>query len=652
MMKTLILAINSKYIHAALAPWYLKAAVRAYNEASVTLSVPSRFSQSSSGSRLIETHRGKKIFLQPKNFLLRRYNEASVSFTKPLRFSQPSSGSRLQSRLNPGRILLKEPEIFETNINRPAAEILTEIQQRQPELLAICCYIWNMTLVEELLAELPRLLPNCLIVLGGPEVSFNGQERLKELPMVDYVVCGEGEGPFVELLSLLARHSGCRAAADLAAIPGLAWRKGGLALQNPVAEAKGEPPDPFLPEYMEQLAGRMVYTETTRGCPFSCGFCLSGRRGNVRYFDLERAKGNLLKLAGSGSKTIKLVDRTFNCHPARSREIIRFLLAARNSGQIPADVCFHFEVAADLFDEETIELLQKAPDGLIQMEVGLQSFQEQTLAAVSRKTDLRKVKENFRELKKGNNIHLHLDLIAGLPEEDYETFGCSFDQAFDLQPHMLQLGFLKLLHGSRLRKQSSRYGIEFDARPPYTVRRTNWLNEADLAALKLCEDALDRLYNSGRFPTTINYLLAAGQVRPFQLFSDIGCFIGSSVGMALETYIEAILEFGGRLPGVEKATLRDCLVIDWLQTNHVGLLPRCLQVEDPLNGRVGRILERLDKQKGIASSPALGTRRRYGFGLLYGRNQVRVALADYCRPRPFLGNYPLKILDINEVISG
>ncbi|MEL7624188.1 MAG: DUF4080 domain-containing protein [Clostridiales bacterium] len=564
-------------------------------------------------------------------------------------------------RFSPSRAgLLAEPEILETNINRPAAEILKEIQQRQPELLAICCYIWNMTLVEELLAELPRLLPDCFIVLGGPEVSFNARERLNQLPMVDYVICGEGEGSFVELLSLLTGRIGRTGhigyakagleAAALAAIPGLTWRKEGIALQNPIKEAKEEPPDPFLPEYMEQVAGRMVYVETTRGCPFSCGFCLSGRRGNVRYFDLNKAKENLLKLAGSGSRTIKLVDRTFNCHPARSREIIRFLLVGRNSGQIPPDICFHFEVAADLFDGETIELLKEAPQGLFQMEVGLQSFQEKTLTAVSRKTDLRKVKENFRQLRKGNNIHLHLDLIAGLPEEDYETFGHSFDQAFDLQPHMLQLGFLKLLHGSRLRKQSLQHGVEFDPRPPYTVRRTNWLNESDLAALQLCEDALDRLYNSGRFPATLNYLLAASQSRPFQLFSDIGCFIGSSVGMALENYIGAILEFGERLPGVKKAILRDCLVMDWLQTNHVGLLPRCLQIEDPLNGQVGRILERLDKEKGVRHNPALGTRRRYGFGLLYGREQVQVALADYRRPRPFLGNYPIKILNINEII--
>jgi hypothetical protein len=304
-------------------------------------------------------------------------------------------------------------------------------------------------------------------------------------------------------------------------------------------------------------------------------------------------------------------------------------------------------VAADLFDRQTVDLLQKASPGLFQLEAGLQSFQEKTLAAVSRKTNLAKVKANLLQLRAGNNIHLHVDLIAGLPEEDYETFGDSFDQAFALRPHMLQLGFLKLLHGSRLRRQCRQYGIAFSLRPPYAVRRTNWLTEADLAALALCEDALDRLYNSGRFPATLDYLLMAGGLRPFRLFSSLGRQTGSSVGMALEAYLEAVLTFGGGLVGVDRGVLRDCLVMDWLQTNHVGVLPRPLQVADPLNAQVGRALEKQAKQK--KTPPALGTRRPYGFGLLYGQEAVRVAVADYCRPRPFLGNYPLRLLSPAEV---
>ena len=676
-MKTLILAINAKYTHTALAPWYLKSAVRAYNAA------------------------------------------------------------------------LTEPEILETNINRPQEEILTEIEATGPDVLAVSCYIWNIALVGQLLAELARRLPDCIIVLGGPEVSFNADERLNEMPTVDYIICGEGEAPFVQLLTLLqdsfrvaAGDDPARAVesaeaaksvadqpdlvAALADIPGLAWRCGesvvlnpqrdsaiglpesGAGLLNPQQKGMGDtpesgadPPDPFLPEYGEKNTGRMAYVETSRGCPFSCGFCLSGQAGNVRYFDLEQAKHNLIKLANSGAKTVKLVDRTFNCNPARSRELIRFLRESHDAGTVPASVCFHFEVAADLFDLETVELLKSAPPGLFQLETGVQSFHEETLEAISRKTDLAKVRENFLQLRENNNIHLHLDLIAGLPFEDYDTFGNSFDQAFALSPHMLQLGFLKLLHGSRLRKDSLLYGIVYDSQPPYRVQRTNWLDERELADLALCEDALDRLYNSGRFPATVKWLLnggnaasleAVGMQSPFQLFSAAGRFIGSSAGMPLEAYIAGVMAFGSSLSGASKAraaghadgadanceaneVLRDCLVADWLQTNHVGVLPLCLQKPDPLSGKVERALadayRKTDaRQKanayqktganssGSAFSPvsedaivSLGTRRPYGFGLLYGGGRTQVALADYRQPRPFLGYYPLRLIDVQEVLN-
>ena len=385
----------------------------------------------------------------------------------------------------------------------------------------------------------------------------------------------------------------------------------------------------------------MVYLETSRGCPFSCGFCLSGRPSGVRAFDTKQAKRNLIQLAHTGAKTVKLVDRTFNCHPARSRELIHFLLESRESGAIPSTVCFHLEVAADLFDRETIGLLRAAPAGLFQLEIGIQSFREETLEAVGRKTDLDKVRKNVWLLREKNNIHLHLDLIAGLPGESYESFGRSFDEAAALSPHMLQLGFLKLLHGSRLREQSGRYGIVFDPQPPYRVCRTTWIDERELAALEACEDALDRLYNSGRFPSTWEYMRAAAGFTPFPFFSAIGGFIGPSAGMPLETYIGKILAFGGSLPGADREILRDHLVVDWLGANRIGVLPVVLKRDDPLNGRMEKALERWNKDS--AGVPGLGTRRAYGFGLLYGSGKTRVALADYRLPKPVLGAYPLRI---------
>ena len=663
-MKTVILAINAKYIHTALAPWYLKAAVRAAN------------------------------------------TEHAAS--------------------------IPEPEVLETHINRRPDEILAAIIEARPDILAVSCYIWNIVLVEQLLAEVSRLLPSCILILGGPEVSYNSADRLRDLPMVDFVVCGEGEGPFVLLMTALHQcqsgvgrapgeskpscegkppdetKSSCEGKPpdetkppceempsdaglpDISAfsrawsqIPGLTWRDGDQIVCNPVAEAAGDPPDPCLPAYRAQVAGRIVYLETSRGCPFDCGFCLSGRPGQVRHFDQDKAKRDLVMLAQTGTDTVKLVDRTWNCHPQRCREMIRFLLEANERGDIPADVRFHFEVAADLFDRDTLDLLIQAPTGLFQLEIGLQSFHAPTLEAIGRKTDMDRAKETIRRLRQPNHIHLHLDLIAGLPEEDLRTFAHSFDEAYALAPHMLQLGFLKLLHGSRLREQCRQYGIAYDPRPPYRVRRTNWLSESDLEGLARCEGVLGRLYNSGRFPATCARLLGTAPdvdiadspaimvaafspvdsrtdpavSSPFQLFFDMGRFIGDVSAMSLETFILRILAYvdsvSGGLSHTERddlrETLRDCLVIDWLQTNPVGVLPLCLQREDRLNAKVRQALARRYQKEDIP--PALGLRRPYGFGLLYGGGKTRIALADYRQPRPALGNYPLRIIDA-AAISG
>lgn len=662
-MKALIVSINAKYVHASLSPWYLKAASL----------------------------------------------EAGAARTRPAREEEREAW---------------QVEVLESNINRPAAETAERILEEQPALLAFCCYIWNMNRVEETLAELAGKLADCRIVLGGPEVSFDGPERLAEIPAADYILRGEGEGSFPLLLKAVGAERA--AAAEIAAagpdsagdtlplagpalrdIPGLCWRWNGRIFANPVNEAAGDPPDPYTAEFLERLGGRIVYLETTRGCPFSCGFCLSGRPGNTRFFDLDRAKRQILLLANSGSKTIKLVDRTFNCDPRRSAELIGFILSRseaadpgvkelRAAGEwIPAGVCFHFEVAADLFREDSLALLERAPAGLFQLEVGLQSFREETLAAVSRVTDLKKVEENFRRLLSFGNMHLHLDLIAGLPGEDYESFGQSFDRAFALRPHMLQLGFLKLLRGSRLRAEAERNQTAYDSRPPYAVRSTAWLSEEELAKLSLCEDALDRLYNSGRFPRTVEYLLASSRLRPFCLFSRFGRYTGNGAGMPLERYISRIYSFGCGLPGTERDKLRDALVLDWLSNNNTGRLPQALQIPDARYRLASLDLERLAKAADMAAggiaapegsgkspavdrkpepaadnagapgreagtppkqipqklAPAIGSRRPYGFALLYGGPQVQAAVADYRQPRAFLGGYPLRVVTPDQIRS-
>jgi len=618
-MKSIILAINAKYVHTALAPWCLLAAVRAHN--------------AHADGRLGDA-------------------EADT--------------------------LIAEPEVVESHINRPAEEILAAIVEARPDILAISCYIWNISLVERLAAELRRRLPECILILGGPEVSHNALERLEALPMVSYIICGEGEKAFVRLLCLLQRglagaEEGCQTQArahataekTLAAIPGLAWRRGGKALQNPIRAESGAPPSPLLPEYLDRLTGRMAYLETSRGCPFRCSFCLSGQSAQACYFDLDEAKRGLLLLAGACPKVVKLVDRTSNSRVARCREFIRFILECRADGRIPAGVCYHMEVAADLFDRQSIDLLRSAPPGLFQLEIGLQSFNEHTLAAVGRKTNLARVSENTRLLRENNNIHLHLDLLVGLPEEGLASLAQSFDQAFALSPHMLQLGFLKLIHGSSLREQSRALGIEYEPAPPYRVRLTPWISEDEMDQLALCEDALNRLYNSGRFPRTCRYLLSEKHgLSPFTFFYTAGRFIGKSAGVPLDAYIARILDFGADLAVADPEALRDCLVMDWLATNPVGVLPLCLKRADLLNRRVARALEARyprakpdsqatqaapSAQEATTVKTAQVTKRPFGFGLLYGACTTKVAVADYRFPRPILGDYPLAVVDAEKL---
>jgi len=572
-MKLLICAINSKYIHSSLAPWYLKAAVGA-------------------------------------------------------------SGAEIG--------------ILEANINQPEEAVIESIAAFGPDRVAFCCYIWNITMVKNMVRRLSRSMPGCGVLLGGPEVSFNAPEVMAELPTVDYLICGEGEEPFRQLLQWLEQerpaaveHAGAETQ-GLERIPGLCYRDPeipGKVRCNPAAEPAGQPPSPYCEEYFQRLQGRIAYLETSRGCPFACEFCLSGRPGNVRFFDLEQAQRHMLQLANSGSKTIKLVDRTFNCHPGRTKEILRFIMD-RAGKEIPEGVCFHFEVGADLFDQETLDLLKQAPSGLFQMEAGLQTFNPEALEAVNRRTDLRKVSESISQILSGGNIHLHLDLIAGLPYEDFASFGRSFDQAFALRPHMLQLGFLKLLHGSGLRRRKEQLGYEFSEEPPYTFIRTPWLSEEEAGRLEVCEDALERLYNSGRFHRTLAYIFFSDPgLRPFDFFCRFGIHMGSGLGMPLDRYTEGFCEYAALLPGIDAVVLRDHLACDRLSTDNTGRLPRCLQIQDPRHKEVARVLACLEEKR--PAPPGAG--KPYGFALLYGTGSLKVAVADYGEKDPVTGRYPLKI---------
>lgn len=525
-----------------------------------------------------------------------------------------------------------EVEVREMNINQKLQEVAQALTESKPDLLAFSCYIWNIESIKALLPLLKEALPATTFVLGGPEVSFNPREVLETLPMVNFLICGEGEKPWRDLLLALDGRG------DLEAIEGLCRRQGASVLCRPMQEGQETPPSPFDQAYFNQLQGRIAYLESSRGCPFSCSFCLSGRKGNVRFFDLERTKGEILKLAASGSKTIKFVDRTFNCHPGRTRDLVAFILdkATDGSGAIPEGVCFHLEVGADLFQEETLSLFEKAPFGLFQMEAGLQSFYGPTLEAIERKTNLEKLEKHLMRIRRSNKVHIHVDLIAGLPWEDLQEFGRSFNRAFELRPHMLQLGFLKLLHGSRIRAQAVDWGYRWNEQAPYEFLSNQWMDEKDKLRLSWCEDALDRLYNSGRFLETLEYLLEAGPMKPFELFCSFGEVMQDATGTPLDTYTEAFYLFARQLEGVEAERLRGKMIRDRLRTDNTGSLPTCLKREDPRYQEVAKKLSRLWAGRKQAF-------RYFGFALTYENPEgPLVLLADYRQRDPVTGHYLLE----------
>jgi len=394
-------------------------------------------------------------------------------------------------------------KVVEGTINEPMETVAGRVIEHAPDVVGISTYIWNAGMLPELLALLRQRLPGVIIVLGGPEASHNAGYWLAH--GADHVLCGEGERSFAALLDGVA----CPCDNDYI--------------------------DPYTDEYFAALNGRMAYLETSRGCPFHCAFCLSGGTG-VRFFPLETVKKQIDRLSISGTKTIKLVDRTFNCNPERAYEIFEYVI------NLDTPCRFHFEVAADLFDARTLALLATAPPGRIQMEAGLQSFFKPALSAVCRQTDLDKAEASIRTIIKGGNIHMHVDLIAGLPYETLPAIMDSFDRAYALGAHNLQLGFLKLLHGTPLRQQAKVLGIIYKKEPPYEIISSPWLSQDDIQALKQTENALQRTHNKGRFLPLLERAIPASKLRPFEFFHALGK-AAPNHGLSLEVYTRQVNDF-------------------------------------------------------------------------------------------------------------
>lgn len=402
-------------------------------------------------------------------------------------------------------------EIVEYTINQRVDEILMDLYMQKPDVICFSCYLWNIVYVEQLVRELRKILPDLEIWLGGPEVSFHAPEVLKKMPQVQGIMCGEGEETFLELLEYY--HG---TGLPLKEIAGIVYAKNDRCheegserkiIVNPSRTALDLNHLPFVYKNLGEFQNKIIYYESSRGCPFSCSYCLSSIDRCLRFRDIESVKRELQFFIDQEVPQVKFVDRTFNCRHDHAFAIWSYL-AERDKGRTN----FHFEVAADLLDEEELRLITSMRPGLIQLEIGVQSTNERTIREIRRSMGFQQVKAAVARIHAAANVHQHLDLIAGLPYEDYESFRKSFNDVYALHPEQLQLGFLKVLKGSYMEEQAKSYQLVYQDRPPFEVLSTRWLSYADIIRLKRIEEMVEVYYNSGQFIHTMELLE--------QVFSD------------------------------------------------------------------------------------------------------------------------------------
>ncbi|NLL76165.1 MAG: B12-binding domain-containing radical SAM protein [Clostridiales bacterium] len=398
--------------------------------------------------------------------------------------------------------------IAEYTINHRVESILSDIYKCRPDVIAFSCYIWNFRMIREIITELHKIMPDLPIWLGGPEVSYDAEEICREYPMVTGVMVGEGEKTFASLLQHYLRafeavsYKSTDVSSDfLYEIQGIVFRDGEDIVTTKAQELTDISTLPFLYENLEAFQNRIIYYESSRGCPYRCSYCLSSIDKKVRLRDIEIVKKELQFFLDNRVAQVKFVDRTFNCNHAHAMAIWQYI--HEHDNQITN---FHFEIAADIIQEEEVEILAKMRPGLVQLEIGVQSVNPVTLKEINRFMDIDKLRHIVKRIHSGKNVHIHLDLIAGLPYEDYDSFARSFDAVYGMKPQQLQLGFLKVLKGSPMYEKAGSYGINYTSEPPYEVLYSKWLPYDKLCRLKQVEEMVELYYNSNQFTHTLPVL--------------------------------------------------------------------------------------------------------------------------------------------------
>ncbi|WP_302772628.1 B12-binding domain-containing radical SAM protein [Anaerotignum lactatifermentans] len=537
-------------------------------------------------------------------------------------------------------------ETMEFTINQRLDFIAEELFRKQPDVVLFSCYIWNVEMLRQLCPILKKIMPDCVIGFGGPEVSYESETFLRENPAVDFVMRGEGELVFTKYLE----HLDAGNPATLGEIESLTYRQNGEIFSTPQMHPMDLAylPFPYEDDFSD-VQNQIIYYESSRGCPYHCGYCLSSVENGVRFVPLDKVLPDLQKFLDKNVPQVKFIDRTFNCKKSHAMAIWKYL-----HGHDNGVTNFHFEITADLIDQETIDFLKTVRKGLFQFEIGVQSTNPQTIRAINRNVDFAALSEIVQQIKDGGNIHQHLDLIAGLPYEDYDSFGRSFNDVYALHPEQLQLGFLKVLKGSMLHQKQKEFEIVYHDTAPYEVLTTHELPYADTLRLKYVEEMVETYYNSGRFLHTLAYLVPLYE-SPFAFFEALSQFwIRENyhyLGVSRMGLFDVLWRFVEQNPKVDKRKLQWEMKFDIALHEKPKKLPAWLTVTNEEQWH--------DKVFAFYGNPALWQKClphyksnkeaiRQTHLEVFGDEKQKAVLFDYGK-RDLLGNAEYKIMETAEI---